>query len=246
MKNNKPPIEQRRNYNYRYNKKQPIWKTINLFFKIALHKPKEIINLNDEPIEDKALILAPHHGKWGPIYLNMYYPHKTTIMGHYAMLGNYKSRYNYLSKVLYLQKTHRSKFRAYVPTIIEAIFSINSYRAMRIIPTYPDSRFTNSIRQGCKLIDDGFQLVIFPEDSDQGYQKEFDHFHPGFYFIPTYYNKTHEQELPIYPVYYLAKKRKIVIGKKVYLSELKGKSHIEVADYFRIIMNNLYNQYFKD
>lgn len=245
MAKKKAPLEERRNYNYRRNKKHPFWRFFNLFFRVALHKPKEIINLNDEPIESKSLIVAPHHAKWGPVYFDVFFPCPTAKMGHHAMLGNYRSRYRYLSRVMYIQKCHRSKFRAYVPTIVEALFSINSYRSMNFIPSYQDMRFMNTMKLASRLIDNDMPLLIFPEDSENGYLERAEKYHGGFAVLAGYYNKTHENELPIYPVYYHIKKRKIVIGKKIYLSELKGKNTDEIAEYFKDRVNELYDNYFK-
>ena len=62
-----------------------------------------------------------------------------------------------------------------------------------------------------------------------------------------YYKKTGE-DLPVFPAYYGRKKKKIVVGKPLYVQDLvkQGKSREEIAEVFRLEVNKLYNDHFKE
>lgn len=59
-----------------------------------------------------------------------------------------------------------------------------------------------------------------------------------------YFKKT-GIDVPIYPVYYQIKKRIMVIGKPVYMQDLvkKGMNRDQIAEHFRVLVNNLYYEY---
>lgn len=163
------------------------------------------------------------------------------------MLGSYKDRYHYLRDVLYIQKNHKGKFSSTIKAAFEAIFSKRFYMGMHIVPSYEDMRFYNTINLANKNIDNGFRCIIFAEDSDSGYFDVLTALHPGFVLIVQKYNSNHEKELPIYPMYYSRKMRKIAYGKREYLSDLykQGLKKEDLTKYFLEKINNLHDKYFK-
>lgn len=235
-------------YVYDFKKKQWFFKIVKIILSIFLRKPKEIVNENNEPIEEHALFLPPHHGKWGPMWFNVHSPFKLAIVGAHQMLGSYKDRFHYLRDVLYIQKNHKGKFSSTIKAAIEAIFSKMIYKGMHLIPSYEDIRFYNTINLAVKNIENGFRTIIFSENSEDGYFDVLTKLHPGFILIAQKYNSTHEKELPIYPIYFHHKKRKIVYGKKEYLSELlsKGYKKEDLTQYFLDKINGLHDKYFVD
>ena len=61
-----------------------------------------------------------------------------------------------------------------------------------------------------------------------------------------YYKKTGE-DLPIFPVYYGRKKKKIVVGKPLYVQDFvkQGLNREEIAEQYRLAVNQLYYDHFK-
>lgn len=226
------------------NKKQPFYKAFTSIFKIFLHKPK-ITNLNDTLPED-ALIVAPHMGKWGPYYLSIYFPKKFAIIGAYPMLGSYKERFHYLREVLYMQKCHRGKIFSTIKASFEAIFSIYIYKGMHIIPSYNDIRFMNTINYTQKTMDNGLPVMIFPENSDEGYQRVEGKLHEGYLALARALTKRRNKETLIYPMYEHVKRREIVIGKPFTLSEFKTKSDEEILKITADKINELNSHYEED
>ena len=228
-------------------RRQPVWAIVKVVMSIILgHKPK-VINYNTE-ILDKSLLLSTHDNKFGPMYLSIYFPKKHAIWGAFQMTEGYKSRWHYLRDVLYMQKNHRGKFFSSIKATIEAIFSRLSYKGLMVIPSFPDVRLTITYRYSTTTIDNNLPVMVFPEDSDDGYFELLKAVHPGFIGMSKYYEKVKQEELPIYPVYTNIKKRLIIIGKKTTLKEIiaeVGPNNDDICKYMCNLINNLYLDYQK-
>lgn len=225
-------------------KKQPVFGFVKFVLKIFLHKPK-IINLNKEVPTD-GLIIAPHRGKWTPIYMSIYYPEKMAFIGAYPMLGTYKERVRYLRDVLYVQKCHKKRFPSHLKACFEAIFSKGIYKGMHLIPSYNDMRFMNTIAYVSKNLNNGLPVCVFPEDSEHGYLPEMKGFHPGFIKIAQFHNRRYKTDIKIYPMYIHREKKTFVFGKPFRLSELKGMSDEDICHYSEKRINELYYEYFPE
>ena len=223
-------------------RKQPVFGFVKAVLKIFIHKPK-IINLNDKYPTD-GLIIAPHRGKWGPLFMSIHWPTRHGFIGAYPMLGTYKERFHYLRDVLYMQKNHKKKFPSTIKASFEAIFSKGIYKGMHLIPSYNDVRFITTINLVQKNLELGMPITVFPEDSDNGYDDELRRLHPGFITIVETINRRTKKDIPIYPVYQHLKKKLIVIDKPFYLSELQGKTKEEICKYSLERINKLYHEYF--
>ena len=223
--------------NYVYTtRKQPLFAFVKFILRFFLHKPK-IINKNDS-FPKEGIIIAPHMGKWGPLYMSIYLP-KLAMVGAHPMLGNYKERFRYLRDVLYIQKMHKSKLWSTIKASFEAIFSLHFYKAMHIIPSYEDLRLMNTISYSQKTMENGLPIMIFPENSEHGYQLVMKEFHEGFITLTKFLNKRMKKDLPIYPLYENVKRKIIIIGKPFYLSEFKDKSNEEILEFASNKINEL-------
>ena len=207
-------------------KKQPIYRFFTGVMKLFLHKP-QIINLNDE-IPTEGLLVGPHMGKWGPFYLSQYFPTKIAVIGAHPMLGSYKERWKYLRNVLYIQKQHRGKVFSTIKATFEAVFSKFMYKGMHVIPSYEDMRLLHTVHDVAGTMNNGLPVIIFPENSDLGYQRVLNQVHGGYITVAKFVGIKREKETPIYPFYVHVKRRIIVIGKPYFLSELKGKDNSEI------------------
>ena len=224
-------------------RKQPFWKFIKKIFSIFLRKPKAI-NLAGE-IKDQALYLCNHQAKMGPIYLNMYYPKFHCMWGAHEMLGNYKQRFRYLRDVFYIQKRGFSKAKANIKSWFEAIFNIYLYKGMHVIGTYQDARLKETFKKSFKVLNNKIGIIIFPEDSNNGYFDVLTKFNKGFISLSLMYYRKYGVDIPVYPNYVNSKKKVIIIGKPLYVNDLlnQGKSTEEVAEIFKNSVNDLYFNY---
>jgi hypothetical protein len=168
--------------------------------------------------------------------------------GAYQMLGSYKMRFRYLRDVLYIQKNGLGKFKATFKAMIEAIFSIYTYKGMKVLPSFPDARFRRTLQYSLECLEAGYNISLYPEDSNKGYFDEMVHFFPGFVMLSEQYYKKTGVDLPIYPMYYGRKKNKIVVGKPLFVQDYasKGMKRDEIAEIFRLEVNKLYHDHFKE
>ena len=62
-----------------------------------------------------------------------------------------------------------------------------------------------------------------------------------------YYKKTGE-DLPTFPAYYGRKKKKIVVGKPLYVQDFvkQGLNREEIAEQYRLAVNQLYYDHFQE
>lgn len=231
--------------NYKVPKrKQPVFRVIKKFFKLFF---KCEVVFEDEMPPKKAIVIANHSAKSGPMAIEINYPNFNVKWGAYQMLGNYKSRFLYLRDVLYMQKCGKNKIVATIKAFFEALFSKMLYKGMKFIPTYPDARLSRTLSDSIKVLENDMSIMVFPENSNSGYFDELIEVFGGFLVLSeTYYKKT-GIDLPIVPVYYHKKSKKIVVGKCSYVQKLKqeGLSREEMCEFYKQQINNLYYKYFK-
>ena len=194
---------------------------------------------------DKAIFVGNHEGKKGPLMYERYIPKTVCPWGAYQMLGGYVDRYKYLRNVLYIQKMSMKKFPATIKACFEAIFSILIYRGIKVIPSFPDARLIKTLNYSTGVLDDNKSVMVYPEDSNNGYLPELTKFFNGFVMLGEYYYKKRGEDVPVYPTYISLKSKKLIIGKPLKINELisQGLSKDEVADRFRVEVNNLYHEY---
>ena len=219
--------------------KQPFFPFVKKILKVFYKKP-QIINLAGD-IDDKSIVLCNHNEKKGPVYLNLYFPKELAIWGAHEMLGNYKSRFLYLRDIFYVKKRGFNKFGATILSSFEAIFSPLFYKGLRVLPTFQDVRILKTFSMSDKALEDGVSVLIFPEDSDNGYLDVLTSFHTGFVVYSTAHFKRTGEDLPIYPSYYNVKTRRLVIDKPYFANKMldEGKTKEQIAEIVKDKINSL-------
>ena len=228
------------------NKKQPIFKVVRGVIKGLFFGKIDLMSLSGD-IPEKCIFVCNHEAKMGPMAYEIALPVFNVKWGAHQMLGNYKSRWLYLRDVFYMQKKGWKKFPASFVATFEALFSKMIYKGMKLIGTYTDVRLRTTIKNSVKVLDDNKAITIFPEDSNNGYHTIMTDFFPGFVMLSEQYYRLRNEDLPIYPVYYSHKKRKMVVGLPVYLQSLvnKGMDRNQICEYFKELVNNLYYTFFE-
>lgn len=224
-------------------KNQPIFKIVGGFFKLFIFRNIKVTYLcSKEEIPNKCIMVSNHSAKNGPMALELYLPIFNVKWGAHQMLGNYSSRFHYLRDVFYIQKCGWGKFKATIKAGIEALFSKMLYKGMKFVPTYPDGRLTQTIKQSIEILDDDKAILVFPEDSNEGYKEIMTSFFSGFVLLSLQYFKKTGEDLPIYPIYYHQKKKIIIVGKPLFVQELvnKGMNRDQIAELFCEEVNNLF------
>lgn len=221
-------------------KRQPVFACFKGLLRIFIRKVR-VVSVGGEPGEH-CLYLANHANKMGPMIYNMFFRRYHVKWGASPMLGNYKERYHYLRDVLYIQKNGSGKAIASFRAFFEAFFSKYVYKGMKLLPTYPDGRLARTVKKSVELLAQDIAIMIFPENSEEGYKDELTDFFPGFVLVAKGYKKAYGEDIPMRPVYYHKKKRLIAVGEPCTLADFGTAKKEEVAEAFRQKVNGLYRR----
>ena len=99
-----------------------------------------------------------------------------------------------------------------------------------------------------EMLDKNIPVMVYPENSNDGYKTVLTEFFPGFVMLAEKYYRANGVDLPIYPTYYHLKKRKMIIGKPIYVQDLvkQGLTREQIAQHYCDAVNNLYFEYIAD
>jgi hypothetical protein len=116
---------------------------------------------------------------------------------------------------------------------------------MWMMGTYTDGRLISTVKNSIKVLESDIPVMIFPENSNEGYKTVLTELFPGFVVLAMQYYKKHGVDLPIYPTYYHVKKRVLVIGKPMKVNELykQGLDRTAICEKFCRAINSLYHDY---
>jgi len=191
--------------------------TIKAMMRLVKKRPK-IINKN-ETLPNQAIFVCNHSGASGPFSLSLYFPKLFVPWGAHPMTEGYRSRWKYLYHTFYQQKLKFGKIRSFLISTLFALVSKMLYNGMHVIPTYPDIRVRHTIDFSIRHLNIGNPVLIFPEDSSDGYHDILKSYNSGFVYLSTSYFKTYGIDLPVYPIYYHQKRNVLFIEKPHYLQE---------------------------
>ncbi len=222
--------------------KQPVYGILKRILKFFMPKTK-VVALGGKATE-RCLYIANHANKTGPFLHDLYLPVYSVKWGAHEMLEDYAARRAYLRDVLYIQKNKTGKRRAAFKAFFEAFFSKYFYRGIKVLPTYHDARLWHTVKKSVEVLSDDTALMIFPENSNDGYFDMLTEFVPGFVSVMSLYRKKKGEDIPVRPVYFHKKKRIMLIGEPSYLEEYlaQGMDRREIAEAFRNKVNDLYTR----
>jgi len=187
------------------------------FLKLFVPKPKFVYL--GESITKPSIILSNHVGASAPVKYELYFKENFRFWGTYEMNSGLKSVYKYLSTVYFHQKKHKGKFVSKLIAFFACPFANLFYKGLNLISTYKDHRFKNTIKESIKTIQNGQNLIIFPEDSSKGYFDNLTQFFAGFVVLAKMFYKK-GIDLPIFVSYYRKKDKTFVIDKPINFSDL--------------------------
>ena len=194
-----------------------------------------------------AIFVSNHEAKRGPVVSELYFPVRTAKWGAYQMLCDYNTRRKYLRDVFYRQKQGMGRFKSAFKAFFEAFFSLYVYRGMNFLPVFPDARLTKTLSYSADALSNGVSVWVFPEDSGGGYDELMGKFFPGFVMLAESYFRKTGVDVPVYPVYYHSKYKKLVVGEPRYVHALKqqGLSREEIAAVLCSDVNSLFLNHIK-
>lgn len=227
-------------------KRRPVFAIFRALIMRTFYRKPQVTVL--EKIQQPCIFVSNHDAKRGPVVAELYLPVRTAKWGAYQMLCDYNTRRKYLRDIFYMKKQGMGRKLASFKAFFEAFFSLFIYRGMNFLPTYTDARLAKTINESVEVLKSGMSVFIFPEDSDGGYREVMQKFFPGFVMLAeAYYRKT-GTDLPIFPVYYHAKRKKMVIGRPRFAHKLKeeGLDRNAIAEILKDDVNSLLFDYIKN
>lgn len=187
-------------------------------------KKNKIINLNEEPLPKRYIMIANHNSANGPLTYRTILPQFFMTWGAHQMTEGFISRWKYLYYIYYQKKLGWKKFSAFVMATLFGLFAGIFYKFAKIIPIYYDMRVKNTFKYSLDCLEKDVPILIFPEDSSHGYKESIGNFASGYLMVSKLYYKKYGVDLPVYPVYFNGNKHRILIGKPFYCHEL-AKEH---------------------
>ncbi len=214
-------------------------------FVVRMFKRKPEVTYLDGAMPQRAIFIANHSGASGPMTYRTYLtPPPMMIWAANEMMGGYKSRKRYLIDVFYGRKLGYGKFRARLCGTLFALVSGIIYNAGGTIPVYYDAGMRKTFAYSVECLRQGVSVLVFPENSDDGYNEELGALHRGYLTLAAVAKKELGEEIPVVPMYYSRRHAAIVVGKPHYASAITEELGKEGAnEYFRNYINSLYTDY---
>ncbi len=193
-----------------------------------------------KPFDNGAIVLSNHEGTDAPMSLEIYYDAPMRMWGAHEMNSGLISMYKYQSRVYYHQKKHWNLGLARLFCLIASPLTYLFYSGFDLISTYRDVRLLKTLKESVDAIENGDNIIIFPEDSSKGYLSELEGFHAGFILLVEKCLKK-GIDAPIYVSYYRKTDNTYIFDNPVYCSELlkNGQSKKQIADKLRLRCNEL-------
>lgn len=185
--------------------------------------------------------MSNHVGTDAPLSLEIYADYPIRMWGAHEMNSGLKKLYKYQSEVYYHLKKgwnlHLSRLFCLLASPLTNLF----YKGLNLISTYHDTRLRTTLDESLTAIkENGENIVIFPEDSSDGYCDELKGFHAGFVMLAEKC-LANGIDVSIYTSYFKKKERRYVFDAPVKYSELKARfgARNTIAEYLCMRCNLL-------
>ena len=185
------------------------------------YKKVQFVYLGEKPTE-RSIILSNHVGTDAPMTLEIYADYPLRFWGTSEMNSGLKKMYKYQSEVYYHLKKgwniHLSRLFCLLASPLTNLF----YKGLNLISTYTDSRLRKTLDESLAAIrDNNENIVIFPEDSSDGYCDELKAFYAGFVMLAE---KCLQNgiDVPIYASYFKKRQRQYIFDTPIKYSQLKA------------------------
>lgn len=196
---------------------------------VGRYKRPEFIYLG-ERIKTGGIVVSNHEGTDAPLSLELYLDAPIRMWGASEMNSGLIPMYKYQTRVYYHEKKHWNLFLARLFCLLASPLTNLFYKGLNLISTYRDARFRRTLKESLAALQQGENIVVFPEDSAKGYLPELEGFFPGFVMLAEVCFRK-GMDVPIYVTYFKKKELRYIIDAPVYYSELAkdGATRREIA-----------------
>ena len=202
-------------------KQRKTWfKVLKNIMKIRYKEP-QFIYLG-EGFTNGGIILSNHEGTDAPMSLEIWNNAPIRMWGAHEMNSGLIKMYKYQSRVYYHEKKHWNLHLARLFCLIASPLTNLFYSGLNLISTYKDSRLMKTMKESISALQEGQNIVIYPENSAKGYLAELEGFHAGFVILAETCLKK-GIDVPVFVTYYKKSTNQYVIDAPVKYSEIKEK-----------------------
>jgi len=191
--------------------RKPFFRFIKHILRFFIKRPTK--SIDETHLEDGAIYICNHVGSTVPLKLELYFLKKFKFWGTFEMTFSYKERWKYLANNYFYLKKGNPKAMAIIKATFAAPFVGMFYKGMQLIPTYRDGRLLSTIKYSIDYLKDNKNIVIFPENSSDGYHQVLKEYYAGFLLLAKKYHHQTSRDLKIYNMYYRKKDNLLIVDK---------------------------------
>lgn len=225
---------------YKKNKRHLVFKifkaSVRLFF-----PENHIIGMENVNKATPGVFICNHVESYAPIAMELYFPLEFRP---WVIYDNFYFRLcaAYLEKDFITTELHLHRPFSRWLAVILAPFCILIMNAVEGIPVYRGSKkIAETFSMSIDAIEQGQNLVIFPENKGRKFSDYINDFDEGFIHLAKSYNIKTGRILNFFPVFADKEKRTITVGKPVSISSIddynKGKRKVVI--YLRDAINKM-------
>ena len=211
-------------------KRKLYFRILTTIMKIRYKKPRFVYL--GKPFDNGALILSNHEGTDSPMSLEIYGDTPVRMWGSCEMNSGLIKLYKYQTRVYYHEKKHWNLLLARLFCLLASPLTWLFYSGFDLISIHRGTGLVKTLRESVKAIESGDNVLIFPEDSTNGYLPELEGFHGGFVLLAELCYKR-GIDVPVYVSYFRKSDLTYIFDAPVTYSELLGKygTRVEIAKY---------------
>ena len=222
-----------------FEQERPFWFRAIKKLLVCRYKRPRFVFLGKE-FDKSSIILSNHVGTDAPLSLEMYCDKPIRFWGASEMNSGLVATYKYQSRIYFHQKKHWNLHLARLFCLIASPITNLFYKGLRLISTYHDARFLKTLNESLRAIRAGENIVIFPEDSSDGYHDELKGFFLGFSMLCDFCRRA-KIDVPIYVTYFRKRDLTYIVDAPILYSELcaGGATKEEIANRLLMRCNEL-------
>ena len=211
-------------------KRKLYFRILTTIMKIRYKKPRFVYL--GKPFDNGALILSNHEGTDSPMSLEIYCDTPVRMWGSSEMNSGLIKLYKYQTRIYYHEKKHWNLHLARLFCLLASPLTWLFYSGFDLISIHRGTGLVKTLRESVRSIQKGENIVIFPEDSTNGYLSELEGFHGGFVLLAELcYRKG--IDVPIYVSYFRKSDLTYIFDAPVMYSQLLSEygTRSEIAKY---------------
>lgn len=211
------------------NQKRKGWFRFMKRLMLGRYKEPEFVFLG-EKFSNSSIIISNHEGTDAPMSMELYCDKPIRFWGAHEMNSGLVSLYKYQTKIYYHEKKHWNIHLARLFCLIASPITNLFYKGLNLISTYKDARLVKTLRESMEALKQGDNIVVFPEDSKNGYLEQLEGFFAGFVMLAEVCYKR-GMDVPIFVTYFRRKDLKYIIDAPIKYSELAkgGATRADIA-----------------